>query len=521
MDALKNILNRISQGWKSLSSGRKLGIIVLSSGIIVSLVFFLVSMSQTKYATLFTGMSSEDMAKIVEQFKQDKVDYKLDGGSILVPEDKVEELRLSVASSGFLPSSGKGFELFDQSSFGRTDTETQILYQRALEGELARTIKGFDQVESAVVHLVMPDESLFVRNNEPARASVTLKLKNNKQLSSENVRTIVALVSASVKNLPKENVVVVDSNYNYLSENLFNDDMTSVASAANRQDMVKQFEFKIQENVRKMLEAVYGPDKARVTVSADLDFDSKEISTIKYDPEKVVKSQNIIRENMAQDNTDTSGSPIDNQMSNTTPDVQGGENSWRYEETTEYNVGQTEERTIKAPGEVKKMSVSVVVDGTLSDAAKLSVTNMVAAAIGYDEARGDVINVEGIRFDNSAQKKIEEDLKAMEAQRVSEERKQNLITYIGYPAAAIVLLILLIILISRIKSSFSRAAVSGGNVDVVVSEPVTVNQVIKNPVILDENEETYDLTSEIKKYATKKPEQVAEIVKSWLAEDER
>jgi flagellar M-ring protein FliF len=325
-----------------------------------------------------------------------------------------------------------------------------------------------------------------------------------------------------VQEIPqKENVVVVDSNYNYLRENLFNDDMTSVTSVTNRQDMVKQFEFKLQESVRKMLEAVYGPDKAKVTVSADLDFDSKEISKITYDPEKVVKNQNIIRENMAQDNPDTSGSPIDDQMSNTTPAAENGDNSWKYQETTEYNVGQQEEKTIKAPGEVKKMSVSVVVDGTLSDTAKLSVNNMVAAAIGYDENRGDVINVEGIKFDNSAQKKVEEDLKAMEAQKLSEERKQNLITYIGYPAAGIVLLLLLIILISKIKSSFSRAAVAGGTVDVVVSEPVTVNQVIKNPVILDDGEEVPDLTSEIKKYATKKPEQVAEIIKSWLAEDER
>lgn len=522
MGALKNILNKISEGWKTLSSGRKVGIVVLTSGIIISLVLFLLFMNKTTYSPLFVNMADEDMAKVVDVLKQQKVDYKLDGSSILVPEDKVQELRLSVASSGTLPSSGKGFELFDQTSFGMTDTETQIMYQRALEGELARTIRGFDQVENAVVRLVMPESSVFVRDKQHARASVTLKLKNNKKLSPNDVKAIVALVSGSVKDLPKENVVVVDNNYNYLSEDLFNDDMTSASSVNNRQDMVKQFEFKMQDNITKMLEAVYGQDKVKATVTADLDFDSKETSTITYDPAKVIKNQNIIRENMAQDNPSTSGAPLDNQMSNTTPTPANSTGNWRYEETTNFDVGQTEVKSIKAPGQVRKMSVSVVLDGNLSESAKASVNNIVAAACGYEQTRGDMISIEAMPFDNTVKNKVDEELKAMEANTLAEQRKQNLITYIGYPAAGLLALILLIILISKIRASFTRPAVlSGGNVDVVVNEPVTVNEVIRNPVILDEEEERVDLASEIKKYANKKPDQVVEIVKSWLAEDER
>lgn len=549
MGALKNIFNKIGEMWKPLSKGRKVGIIVLASGIIMSLGFFLISINKVNYSPLFVNMATEDLAKVVDELKQQNISYKLEGNSVLVPEDKVDDLRLTVASSGLLPSDGQGWELFDQSSFGRTDTETQILYQRAMEGELARTIRGMDQVESDIVHLVLPESSVFIRDQEQARASVTLKLKNNAKLSPDQVKSIIALVSGSVKNLPKENVVVVDSNYNYLSENLFNEDMTSAASASNRQDMTKQFEFKIQDNILKMLESVFGQDKAQVTVSADLDFDSKEVTSITYDPNKVIANQNIIRENIAGDSSPYSGSPIDNQMVNSIPASSGTtgttdttgttgtpgttgtttvqssttatqQGSWRYEETTNYDVGQTTDKTIKAPGEVKKMSVSVVINGALSDTAKTSVTNMVAAAMGYDQTRGDVVNIEAMPFDDSAAKKVEADLKAMDDQKAAAERRDTLITYVGYPAAGLLALIILIVLISKIKSKPREAALTGG-VDILVNEPVTVSEVMKNPIILDEEEDKQDLASEIKKYANKKPDQVVEIIKSWMAEDER
>jgi flagellar M-ring protein FliF len=198
MGALQNIFNKWAQGWKSISSSRKIAIIVLVSGIATALIFFITVLTKPKYEPLFTNMSTEDMAKVVEKLKQDKVSYKPDGTTLLVPRDKVEELRLSVASSGIMPSDGKGFELFDQSTLGMTDTDMRIMYQRALEGELQRTIKAFGEIEYARVHLVIPESSVFVRDKQLATASITLKLKNGIKLSPDQVRTIVALVSGSV-----------------------------------------------------------------------------------------------------------------------------------------------------------------------------------------------------------------------------------------------------------------------------------------------------------------------------------
>lgn len=521
MGAIKNFLNGMGEKWKGLSSGKKLGIIVFTSGLIVALFFLFISTNKTNFEPLFLNMSAEDMGKVVEKLKQDKIEYKPNGDTILVPEDKVEELRLEIAGSDILPSNGKGFELFDQTRFGMTDTEAKIQYQRALETELARTIKAFNEVDQAIVHLVIPDTSVFVREEQPASASVTLKLKRDKKLSQDQVKAIVALVSASVKNLSKENVVVVDNNYNYLSEDLYNDDLSSTPSLANREEIKQQFETKLSTDIKKMLEAVFGHDKVKVSVNADLDFDAKETTSIHYDKDQIIKSQNTIKETSTNTSGQLSGSPIDNQTSAVSVDNTGGNSEKSHEETTtNYNVGQVEEKTIRAPGQVRRIATSVVIDGTLSEAAKASVTNIVMAATGYvnDDTRKDLISIEGMPFDTTVKERVEADLKAMQDLQKAQERKQKMFTYIVYPAIALAALVIFIIIMAKVRAARSKKKMG---VDVVVDQPVAVNEVIKaTPVLLDE-EDKPDFVDELKKYANKKPDQVLEIVKSWLAEDER
>lgn len=522
MGGLKNLLNNISQKWKALSKGRRIGIIVFAAGMTVGLLYLGISMNKTQYEPLLMDMSDEDMAKVVEKLKTDKVSYKIKGNTLLVPADKVDDIRMSIAGSGFLPSDGKGFELFDQNKFGMTDTEMKIQYQRALETELARTIKAYDEVEQAIVHLVMPEESVFVRDEQPASASVTLKLKTGKKLSKDQVKAIIALVSASVKNLPKENVVVVDSNFTYLSQNL-NEDSSSTPSLENREDVRGQFETELASDIKGMLEPVFGPDKVKVTVNADLDFDSKQTTSIHYDKDAIVKSQNTIKENSTNAGTQSSGSPIDNQTG-AVIGAGGGNSSSNHEETTtEYAVGQTEDKAISAPGKVNKLSTSVVVDGTLSDEQKQSVENIVMAATGYvnDANRKDMISVEGIPFDTTLKRKVEEDLKSMEEQQKAEERKKKLAEYIGYPLAGLVAIVLAILLIRKIRSKNEVEEELN-----TAEEQAPANEIINNapanaPVIFEQEDNKPDIVEELKKYADKKPDQVVDIIKSWLTEDER
>jgi flagellar M-ring protein FliF len=288
MNKILDFLKSLGQKWKDLSKGKKTAIIIGTVTFISVIAIILSYTTKVTYAPLFYNLESQDAAAIRDKLIADKVPYKVKDNTILVPKDLVEELRISVYSGGYLPSSGKGFELFDESKFGVTDTEAKVMYQRALETELARTIESLNEVDKARVHLVLPDETVFARETEKATASVTLMLKGTSSLTPEQVKSVIALVSGSVKDLPKENIEVIDSNLNHLSEGLYDETTGSdTMSASKQQQLENEFEAKIQKDVVRMLESVFGTGKVSVNVNTDMDFDSKKISQVKYDKEKI------------------------------------------------------------------------------------------------------------------------------------------------------------------------------------------------------------------------------------------
>lgn len=542
MGRLSDLFDNIKKKWGELNSKKRIGIAVLISGIIVSGVFLVSYMSKPKYGALFVDMQTEDQAQVVSLLKKDKVSYKLNGSSILVPKDKIDELRLEVLSSGTLPSDGKGFEIFDQSNFGMTDTQTQILYQSALETELQRTIKTLDEIDDVRVHLVLPESSAFVSDEQPAKASVTLKLKNNEKLSSQQVKAIIALVSGSVKDLDPKDVQVVDSNYNYLSENLYANNTSSTTDAQNNYEMKTKFENDLSDGIKKMLEAVYGPDKVIVKVNADLDFNSTETTSIKYDAQGIIASQNKIIQNNSGTASTTSGSPTtQNQATSpsyTIPSGSSNNGSTNSQETTNYDVGHVDQKIISAPGQVKMLSTSVIIDKNLTDAEKQSIENIVKGATGFvnDQNRQDQIAVEGMAFDTTMKQKVDADIKAMEQQQAQAKRNKNLII-LGLIGAAVIAIVIFIIVTLKRRSKNDEEMEEGLGVPLETPIPLQVamknNPPIETPVekenieevaatIADvEEEKKPDIQDEVKEYASKKPDQIAEIVKTWLADDER
>lgn len=522
MNKLLDFLKSVGGKWKSLSKSKQIAIIVLVVGIMTSAIILLTYMNRVEYDVLFSNLEPQDSSKIIEKLKTDKIQYKIDGNSILVPKDKVEELRLSMFTDTSIPSSIKGFELFDQNKFGVTDTEARIMYQRALEGELARTIQGFEEVEKARVHLVLPEESVFTRDSEKASASVTLKLKGNQKLSTEQVKAIISLISGSVKNLPKENIEIVDSNMNLLSENIYDTTQNGIVSANKQQEYKNQFESGLQNDVKSMLEKVFGKDKVTVKVTADLDFNSTEISTIKYDKDAIIRSQHKIKENSNDSNSQGSGgSPIDNNMSNTIQNGNQSSTSNREEEITNYEIGQTEEKIIKVPGEVKRLSVSVVIDGNLNELEKESIKNIVSAATGFSETRGDVINIEALSFNNDAKKRAEADLEEMK--KIEEAaKKRKMYIMIGEAAIGVIALIILIAAMRRKRKAATNIEenIVSNNIDMLIGDVLEKQPIIYEPV-LEDIDQNMNLEKEIKNYASTKPEQVAELIKTWLSEDER
>ena len=530
LDILKPVINK----WKNLSKSKKIAVVLSLTVAIFAIIFIIAYLNTVKYAVLFSNLDTSDSASIINTLKTDKVSYKVKGTSILVPESQVDELRISALSNGSV-SSEKGWSLFDSSQFGVTDTEEKVMYQRALQDELEKTIESFDEVDKARVHLVLPDDTVFAKDNDDkASASVTLKLKGTSTLNEEQVKAIIALISGSVKNLPKENVQVIDSNMNLLSENVYDDSTTDGTTSASKQEILKsQFEKGLQDDVRKMLETVFGSGKVSVKINADLDFDSNQITTIKYDKNGVIRSQSLSKEaDSDSSESSTSASPVDNNMSNTTSSGSNpASNTTKEDSTTNYEIGQTETKTVTAPGEVKRMTVSVIIDGNLDDTEKTQINNIVSAATGYDQTRGDQINIEALPFNNDTQTQAQKDLQELNSEE-SKTANYKLYAIIGGSLLGLLLLFIIIRALRRKKNKAGdeiieeEIANTKPGIDVVIGDKTPdANLVKKEPVtyqpVLDENDEKDNVDTEIRDYANRKPDQVIEIIKTWLSDDER
>lgn len=529
MNRVLEFLKSIWSKWKALSTYKKISIIVLIVGLILSSIFLAAYINKTSYDILYTNLEPEVSAKIIEKLKTDGVSYRVEGNSILVPKDKAAELRMSNASE--LQSLNTGFEIFDESKFGVTDTEAKIMYQRALEGELARSIESLEEVERARVHLSIPDESVFARDTQEAKASVIVKVKALNTLREDQVKAIIALVSGSVKNLPQKNVQVLDSDANLLSQDIYDDTNTSgTVSATKQQEYEREFEKRLQNDVKGMLEEVFGQGNVAVKINSDLNFDSKQITTITFDKDNVVQRSIKTVTEKSSDSTGSGGASstgTDAQFDTTQyPATSQGNGTSTYEnkdETINNEIGQVEETTIKAPGEVTRMTVSVVIDGTLNDTEKSEIRNIVATAVGFNEDRGDSINISAIPFNTEKQDEIDKELAAMEE---AEQRAQRvkLYTRIGIGAASLILLIVLLSIYSRRKRKKEEENVASdmpNGLDVVVGEDIIPKQPVAYEPVLDEDDDlNMSLEKEIQTYATKKPDQVVEVIKTWLSDDE-
>lgn len=509
----KNVKNR----WEGYTKSRKAALIVLFVGILIGVSYLFVYMTSTKYGLLFSNMDSKDANTIVQKLKAEKIPTKVSGSSIYVPKDQVDELRMEMLSTVTFNGGTNGFELFDSSKFGITDMEMKVNYQRALEGELERTIKSFSQVDGARVHLVLPDDSTFVNDTSSAKASVTLSLKPGEQLSQNQVKAITALLSGSVKNLKQEDVQVMDNNMNLLTENA--GDTTGVNTSEKQQTVKKAFEVNLENSIKSMLEAIYGKDKAKVKVFADLNFDSTEKDIIKFDPVGVIKSQQKSINGYLTGTGSTSSSPVDNNMNNTIGTSTTTNGTGSSEEITNYEISKTEEKIITAPGAINKLSTSVVIDGNIDNNAKMMVNNLIQGAIGYNAQRGDAIFVEGVPFNTSAAASAAKDIQDINNAKAQQAKLNQYKTYGYVAAAAIIFIIFIIILLKALNKSKKKDM---ERINAIFNEPVLdAETIVPKSIDLNITNENENVENQIKNYASKKPDQIIDIIKSWLSEDER
>jgi flagellar M-ring protein FliF len=368
---------------------------------------------------IYTDLSIEDSGKIVSELEKANVPYELraNGTQILVPSDQMLRLRLSLAQQG-LPSGGSivGYEIFDRSeTMGTSSFVMNINMLRALEGELSRTIASLSQVEFARVQLVVPKQELFTRDKLEPTASVVLKLRGSLELSKEEVRAITHLVAASVPGLKPSKVTVVDSTGQMLAGGT-GDDSDASASAATSNEYQVAYETHLRNKLESLLEKSLGVGKVKVTVSADIDFDRIVTNSETYDPDgQVVRSVQTGEDKEQSDEKDGRGNTS---VANNLPGAQANQSNNgssrivdKTDETTNYEISKTVENHVQETGKVNKLSVAVLVDGDYADAkdgkqtytprsaADLQeIDSLVKSAIGYDEKRGDKVDVVNMRF---------------------------------------------------------------------------------------------------------------------------
>jgi flagellar M-ring protein FliF len=377
--------------WSRLTTPARAGLVAGIALIIIAVVALAIWSSGTDYQVLFTHLGEGDAASVVEQLKHQKIPYQLaDGGTtIKVPAGQVYETRLALVSGGTPLSGGVGFEIFDRQGFGATEQSQRVEYQRALQGELARTITALDSVKSARVHLVLPENTMFKRDREEARAAVSLILNPGASLTAEQTAGVQRLVAASVSGLDAAKVVITDQR----GITLAGADSTATGGAGSdaRLAIKRDIESYLTGKVASLLDRAFGTGQALVSVDVALNFDEIKSSVQDLVPWHGVSptAEGAVTHRRQ---VETGGS-ASSQSLTSDAGAAGSRPSGTTSEV-EYEYGHRVEQVIAAPGGITRMSVGVIVPGELSEDKKHRITDLVRVAAGINDARGDAVVVQ-------------------------------------------------------------------------------------------------------------------------------
>jgi flagellar M-ring protein FliF len=412
---------------KTLGASRIAAMGAVTIALIGFFVFLIMRVTTPQMTPLFTDLTYEDSAAIVKELDRQAVPYELrdDGNIVMVPKDRVARLRMAFAEGGLPKGGGVGYEIFDKSEvLGTTSFVQNINNVRALEGELARTIRSLDRVQDARVHLVMPDRPLFSRDKVDATASIVLKVRGT--LEPHQVRAIRHLVAGAVNGLRPERVSVVDERGQLLADGASNDANGSDVSTDERQTA---FETRLRGQVEAIVSSVVGPNHARVQVAADFDFNRVTQTSDKFDPEgRVVRSSQTREETSAtndgKDNQVTVGNEIPGGQRQPAPGADNAasrDESRKSEEIVNYEISKTTKTEVIEGGRLNRVSVAVLVDGTYGKNDKGESTyqprskeeldqiaTLVRSAIGFNQKRGDQVEIVNLRFAETAATPITE-----------------------------------------------------------------------------------------------------------------
>lgn len=551
--ALQDVVTQFKDIFEKLTLVQKISIGAALGAVLVTLAVLLIWANRPVYKTLYANMNADDAPLVIEKLKAGNVPYRLKegGGTVEVPQELVYDMRLELAREGLPRGGGAGFELFDKSSYGMTEFLQDVNYQRALQGELARTISSLNEVEEARVHLTIPKNRLFISEEEAAKAAVVIKLRRGANLNQEQVKAISSLVSGAVKGLNTDSVQIVDTTGRLLSEFL-DEEHSPVMMTQTQLEYQRRIERELESKLYGILGRTLGETGAVAKVTAEIDFSKRETSREEFGREPVVRSS----ENIETISSNAPGGPqgvpgVESNLAE--PQVLGGNTNSSYEHTEErsnFEIDKTVTREVKAFGTIKKISVAVVVDNknifrtdnTTGNQITESVPRtqdelnsiraLVATAVGFDQARGDQVEVTNISFDTSEQQQ--------EQLLLKREKTVELITIASkYALAVIILLLFYFAVVRRILKKLDKTVTYNDDGSITVtsaldSVDVTLKDSAGFPKTLEELEREVEqeldesipmntdavkskvMLKKIEEFCEEDPEGAANIIKSML-----
>jgi flagellar M-ring protein FliF len=497
--------------WTGLNQTKRLTFIILSILTVILAVVIFGQIARSNYQVLYRNLESQEAGQIVDQLREQKISYRISQGGteILVPESKLNDVRLSLASQGYPKSGVVGYEIFDQTNLGMTEFLQKVNYRRALEGELTKTISSLREVKSARVHLVIPEQRLFKEDEKEPTASVVLYLNRGMPLAQRQIEGVAYLVSSSVEGLPPENVTILDASGKLLSDRRQTDQLAKLSS--NQLDMKKNAETYLQEKAQSMLDGVVGTNRSIVRVSVDLNFDQLEQTSESYNPDSVViRSEEITEENESQSD---SGDP------NKKKDSSGAKKTT----VRNYEVNKKLEHIVNQVGNIKQLRVSISVDGTYtmvkgadgkmqrqytprSQEELDKLLALVRGAVGFTEPRGDIIEVANLPFETYQDNWEEE-------QKIKRDETLQYWLKIAYKVLALVAVIFVLLRLRKTYAAWSdrnraHRRFLDAQAEIKRKAAEIIPKVSQEPKLIDH----------IRKLADDDPKEMAKVIKTLMAD---
>jgi flagellar M-ring protein FliF len=524
-DGVTRTFSRYQRTFAGFTAGQKVVAVVGSLALLLAGFMIFRWAATPSYAPLYSNLSSSDASAVIDKLDSQGVPYKLTNGgnTVMVPKDKVYSTRINLSGQGLPSSSDSGYSILDKQSLSTSQFQEQTNFKRAMEAELSRTIEALNGIDTAVVHLALPEKQVFSDKQDPPTASVLVSTRPGDQLSAEQVQAIVNLVASSVDGLEPDKVTVADSAGHVLSST---DGTAGVASTRNQQ--VQDYQDELNKRIQTMLDRVLGPGNSTVAVTANLDFDKSVTETKSYTWNKntvpLSETKNVEKYNGVAGSGLTGVVGPDGQMDSVGTAGNGNSRYVKSSETSDNAVDTTVEHRETAPGGVRNLHVGVVLDAaTARNINPSEIQGLVASAVGIDPARGDTVQVSSLPFDRSTEQAAKAELAAAK-QADASARQWTLIRNSGL--AVLILLILLLAWLKGRKRAQERADAASYVVEQLRQEALeratTQAAMEPSPAVLAlesmENSEADEMRDELASLVERQPEDVAALLRGWLVE---